>query len=89
MSLFRGHIPTATFIANGHRYTQGPIEGVYLVQYKIIPCPYPQDPVHSENGRLRYQSHAELILHPSAAGARLNDEETVSRLIVHSGYSLL
>lgn len=82
MSRFREQISSATFIANGHRYTQGSVEGVYLLQYKYVPWQHSQDLQHSRTERLHHQYHAELILLPSAVESGSEDDQEVSRLIV-------
>lgn len=83
MSRFRGQISSATFIANGHRYTQGSIEGVHLLQYKCVPWQHLRDFQQSRNEALQHQHHAELILHPSTMGPGLDDDQEVSRLVIH------
>lgn len=86
MSRFRGQISSATFIANGHRYTQGSVEGVHLLQYKFVPWQHSQDLQHSGTEKLQHQYHAELILHPRAADSGLEDDQDVSRLIVRGEF---
>lgn len=83
MSRFRGQISSVTFIANGHRYTQGSIEGVHLLQYKSVPWQNSQDLQQGGIERLWHQCQAELILQPSAVGSGLSDDQEVSRLILH------
>lgn len=84
MSRFRGQISSATFIANGQRYTQGSIEAVHLLQYKSVPWQNSQDLQHGGIERLWHQRHAELIFQPSAVSSGLSDDQEVSRLILHS-----
>lgn len=82
MSRFCGRVSSATFIANGHRYTQGPIDDVHLLHYKYIHSQ------HSETERLQHQHHAELILHPSVMSSGPDNDQEMSRLIVHSEFPI-
>jgi hypothetical protein len=80
----RGQILAATFIANGHRYTQRSINSVQLLHYKSLPLSGLQNSDDNAMRRLHHQLHAELVLYPNEAGSRLESDQDMSRLTVNS-----